>query len=338
MSTPDTPFYPMTHDDALALIAALEALNPGPADSAKQGFMGPAAYLANGLILEASEARAGLMSAGDKAKLNAAEALVFTAGRSLTQNAGFHNSIYRGKNLGSSVTAAQYAAIGAGTFDDLFIGDYWSIGGVTWRIAAFDYWFGYGDGGGVGVCNTHHIVIVPDENLNNADGSTAHWMNASDTTVGAYVGSDWRTGNNGNGGRAECISKINSAFGSGHILTYRGHLQNAITNPSGSIAYESAGTWYDCTVEIMNERMVYGCDIFHNVMASGVIPNLYSIDHSQLPLFRLNHRHICNRAAWWLRDVVSTAYFAGVGSIGGCGSDGASNPWVGVRPAFGIRA
>ena len=320
-------------------VAALQALEPGLVTTSQAGKLAPdAEAIENGFIKLATSGNKGLMSKVFAALLENPEALVFTKGKSLTQNAGFHNSIYRGKNLGSSVTAAQYAAIGAGTFDDLFIGDYWSIGGVTWRIAAFDYWFGYGDGGGVGVCNTHHIVIVPDENLNVADGSTTHWMNATDTTVGAYVGSDWRTGNNDNGGRAACISKINSAFGSGHILTYRGHLQNAVTNPSGSIAYESAGTWYDCTVEIMTERMVYGCDIFHNVMASGVIPNLYSIDHTQLPLFALNHRHICNRAAWWLRDVVSTAYFAFVLYFGTCYYTGASYSWVGVRPAFGIRA
>ena len=46
-------------------------------------------------------------------------------------NAGSHNSIYRGKNLGSSVTQEQWNAIEAGTFDDLYIGDYWVIGGVT---------------------------------------------------------------------------------------------------------------------------------------------------------------------------------------------------------------
>ena len=53
-------------------------------------------------------------------------------------NAGAHNAIYRGKNLGTSVTTAQYNAIKAGTFDDLYIGDYWVINGKTWRIAAFD--------------------------------------------------------------------------------------------------------------------------------------------------------------------------------------------------------
>ena len=46
----------------------------------------------------------------------------------LFNNAGAHNAIYRGKSLGSTVTTAQYSAINAGTFDDLYIGDYWTIG------------------------------------------------------------------------------------------------------------------------------------------------------------------------------------------------------------------
>ena len=329
MSTPDTPFYPMTHDDALAILAALNALNPGPAGSSQQGFMGPAAYLANGLILEATEALAGLMSKEDKAKLNAAEALVFTAGRSLTQNAGFHNSIYRGKNLGTSVTAAQWAAISAGTFDDMFIGDYWVINGVTWRIAAFDYWLHHGDT----ECTTHHVVIVPDSNLLAADGSTTHWMNTTNITTGAYVGSDFYTGNNGNNGKATILSSIRSAFGSAHILNHREYLQNAVSNgrPSG-------GAWYDSEVEIPNERMVYGNAPFSPVSDGSNVPANYTIDNAQLPLFALDHSRICNRANWWLRDPVSASDFAYVDSNGNCNYSNASNPWVGVRPAFGIRA
>ena len=56
----------------------------------------------------------------------------------LYNNAGAHNAIYRGKSLGSTVTDAQWTAIGAGTFDGLYIGDYWTIGNITYRIAAFD--------------------------------------------------------------------------------------------------------------------------------------------------------------------------------------------------------
>ncbi len=46
----------------------------------------------------------------------------------LTYSSAFaHNSIYRGKNLGSSVTAEQSAATSNGTFTDIYPGDYWLI-------------------------------------------------------------------------------------------------------------------------------------------------------------------------------------------------------------------
>ena len=45
-----------------------------------------------------------------------------------TNNAGFHNSIYRGKNLTGVYTIEQICSrISNGTFDDLFIGDYFDI-------------------------------------------------------------------------------------------------------------------------------------------------------------------------------------------------------------------
>lgn len=245
------------------------------------------------------------------------------------QNAGFHNSIYRGKNLGSSVSAAQWAAISAGTFDDMFIGDYWVINSTTWRIAAFDYWLNYGDT----ACYTHHVVIIPDGNLLAADGSTTHWMNATNTTTGGYVGSDFYTGNNGNTGKSQCVSKINSAFGSSHILTHREYLVNAVAN-----GRPSAGAWYDSTLEIPNERMVYGNAPFSPASDGSTVPTNYTIDNAQLPLFALDHSRICNRAGWWLRDPVSGSYFADVATAGYCDYSGASLAWVGVRPAFGIRA
>ena len=46
-------------------------------------------------------------------------------------NAGSHNGIYRGNNLGSSVTEEQWNAIQSGTFEDLYIGDYWTISRVN---------------------------------------------------------------------------------------------------------------------------------------------------------------------------------------------------------------
>jgi hypothetical protein len=246
-------------------------------------------------------------------------------------NSGYHNSIYRGKNLGTSVSDAQWEAIQNGTFEGMYIGDYWVINGKTWRIAAFDYWYGFGDT----ACSTHHVVIVPDENLLAGDGSTTHYMNTSNITTGAYVGSGFYSGTNAdntsNTAKASCQNMAKNAFGAAHILTHREYFQNAMTD-----GHASGGSWYDSDVDLMNEPMVYGSYIFTPANDGVTIPNLYTIDNGQLPLFSLNHRHICNRAAWWLRDAVSASYFAYVGLSGTCYCGSASSAWVGVRPAFGI--
>ena len=238
-------------------------------------------------------------------------------------NAGFHNSINRGKKLGTSVSADQYAAISAGTFEDMFIGDYWEINSIKWRIAAFDYWFGYGDT----ACATHHVLIVPDSCL--ASGIK---MNNSNVTTGAYIGCDYYTGANSNTGKATAKSAIEAAFGAGHILSHREYLKNAVTN-----GYESAGAWYDSTFELMTEQMVYGCKVFGNCINGTNIPASYTIDTAQLPLFALDHSKICIRADWWLRGVVSGALFALVDSDGYCNYTGASGA-DGIRPAFAICA
>ena len=202
----------------------------------------------------------------------------------------------------------------------MFIGDYWVINGITWRIAAFDYWLNCGD------TNTtaHHVVIVPDSNLASCK------MNDTNITTGAYIGSDYYTGNNGNTGRATAQTAINNAFGAEHILSHREYLQNAVSN-----GRQSAGAWYDSTFELMNEHMVYGGKVFEATSDGTNIPNVYTIDKSQLPLFALEPSRITNRANWWLRSVVSAAYFARVAGNGLAATGGASYSY-GVRPDFAI--
>lgn len=237
----------------------------------------------------------------------------------IQNNAGFHNSIYRGKSLGSEVTAEQYAAIEAGTFDDMFIGDYWEIDDVKYRIAHFNYWLHTGDV----ECTTPHVVLVPDTNLYSAK------MNDTNVTAGAYVGSKMYTEN-----LAGAKTTINNAFGASHILNHREYLANAM-EATADPTYESAGSWYDSTVELMNERMVYGADVFHNVEVNGAIPFNYTIDKSHLALFALDPSRLCIRADWWLRCVISAAHFAYVNSYGYAAATNANNA-RGVRPAFGI--
>ena len=223
-------------------------------------------------------------------------------------NAGAHNSIYRGKNLGTTVTEEQWEAISSGTFTDLYIGDYWVIGGVNWRIAAFDYYLNCDDTS----FTKHHAVIVPDTCLYNAQ------MNTTNVTTGAYKGSAMYTAN-----LTQAKSTINSAFGSSHVLSHRIYLSNATSNGRAS-----AGEW-------MCEHMVYGSGIFSPVSDGSNVPNNYRVEKGQLPLFALEPSRICNRAAWWLRDVFTAASFAVVAAYGIAYCDDASNS-LGVRPAFCI--
>lgn len=242
----------------------------------------------------------------------------------LFSNAGAHNAIYRGKSLGGTVTTAQYAAIKAGTFDDLYIGDYWTIGGVNYRIAAFDYYLNSGDTS----CTTHHVVIVPDTCLYNAqmhNTSSGGWESgAANTTAGGYVGSDMYKSN-----LEQAKTTIKSAF-SGHVLKHRIYLTNAVANGRAS-----GGAWCDSEVDLMCEQMVYGSGIFSPVSDGSNVPANYRVEKSQLPLFQHEPSRICNRAAWWLRDVITASFFADVGGYDNANYNAASIS-LGVRPAFCI--
>ncbi len=225
-----------------------------------------------------------------------------------------HRNIFRGKSLGFSVTAAQKAAIKKNTFDDLYIGDYWTISGVNWRIVDINYWMRCGDTD----FTTPHLVIMPDTTLYVAK------MNNTKTTTGGYVGSLMYTAN-----LEAAKTTISSAFTS-MVLTHREHLTNAVLN-----GYPSGGAWYDSTVELPNEIMMYGNYIHTPANDGNVTPTRYTTDKSQFALFKLVPKFIHNRQWFWLRDVVSAANFAAVNAHGAASfSDAATS--VGVRPVFAI--
>ena len=230
----------------------------------------------------------------------------------LADGAAAHNCIYRGKNLGTSVTEEQYAAISSGKFTDLYIGDYWVINGVTYRIAAFDYYYNCGDTN----FTKHHVVIVPDTSLYKAQ------MNTSNVTTGGYTGSAMYKSN-----LAQAKTTIKAAFGSAHVLTKRELLTNAVNGntPSG-------WAWFDSDVELMNEVQAYGSVAWGAHDGNGY--NVASGD-GQFPLFMFDRTKLHNREDYWLRDVSSATFFSLVDRHGDATNLSASAS-RGVRPAFCI--
>lgn len=223
--------------------------------------------------------------------------------------------LFRGKNLGTALTAVQKAAIKDGSFKGMFLGDYWSIGGRIWRIVDMDYWYNCGDT----AFTSHHLVIMPDEALYNAQ------MNTTNVTTGGYVGSAMYKSNLAN---AKTI--VNAAF-QGSVLTHREYLCNAVANgrPSG-------GAWFDSSIELPNEPMMYGHPHFSPTSDGSTVPSIYTISKTQLALFMVCPRFIVNRSYnQWLRDVVSSANFAYVNIFGGTYCNGAAGS-LGVRPVFPV--
>lgn len=230
-------------------------------------------------------------------------------------------NIFRGKNLGPAVTTAQYAAIAAGTFEDLFLGDYWEevvseTSTRKWRIVDINYWIGTGSTR----CTTPHLVIMPDKIMYDAK------MNDTDTTIGGYVGSQMYTAN-----LDQAKQIINSFFGSGHILNHKEILINSVTD-----GYSSGSAWYDSKVELPSEVMVVGSNVFNSQKAGTMIPHLYSINKTLLSLFKIYPEYIALESkSYWLRDIASGFGYSYISSTNSITYTGSSNA-LGVRPVFGI--
>jgi hypothetical protein len=235
--------------------------------------------------------------------------------------AGYHNSIFRGKNVTSYLTdGTLFTRISSGSFEDLFVGDYIVKNNITWRIAGFDVYLHKGDT----ELTKHHAIIVPDKHLTTAQ------MNSSNTTVGGYVASAMYTTTL----PSVLETYITPVFGS-HVIEIRNVLTKGI-NPSG---YNRWGTnsgcsndwaWYSRKVDLMNENQVFGSISWSS---SGFETGS---DNCQLPLFRLAPEYITNRSYWyWLRNVVDSSRFAFVSHYG-IGNHPDASATGGVRPCFYI--
>ena len=257
---------------------------------------------------------------------------------------------YRGKDITDYYTGEQtingkdlYKQISDGTFDDIYVGDYFTgKSGKIWLIADLDNYWHQGDSGDT--FTKHHATIISDGNLE------VFSMNHEDTTEGGYVVSDMvKTilGDKLEANDTTILGKyIFPDFGN-HVLKYRNQLTNAMeptrinqtgeikVNQDNSISGTGASSnwaWYDRYLDLMSEVNVYGTTVWSS---SGYD---IGIDNRQYAIFQLrpeliNQTMSGTRFAYWLKAVAHSKAFVDVNQSGRANLCNASNT-DGVRPRF----
>lgn len=277
-----------------------------------------------------------------------------SCGGAMSASAAAHNGIYRGKDLTNVYSIDEICSrISSGTFEDLYIGDYFDITitseyreneVVRCVLAGFDTYLHNGSAS----LEKHHAAIVPkncfsDLHQMNTANTTGKSENASNTSgLGAYAGSDMH-----NIVLPKYTVAISNAIGSSHLLTRNTVLSNNMnattaSNAGGGFVGASVGwEWYETKLQLLSEVQVYGANVLSSSFYDTGESNL------QLPLFRLDPTaKVCktggtdtvnasNRMWWWLKNVADSVHFCVIDSSGHSGYFWASGSG-GVRPLFCI--
>lgn len=190
--------------------------------------------------------------------------------------AGYHNSIYRGKDISEYLSdGSLWTRISSGEFTDLYVGDYFfvTLNGTThtMRLAGFDVYRGSGNDND----SQHHAIIIPDEHC----GKTS----AVGASEGYYGSSAYQTI------IPALVEELKTALGSSHVLKNN----EWITISQDSTTKATNDCMWDYLEGIsLSETEVYGYPLYacspyeSNRSACG-----------QLPLFRLNPESIMCKGA-----------------------------------------
>ncbi len=252
--------------------------------------------------------------------LNDLEQRILDAFNNIDRNsAGSHNSIFRGKDITSYLDdESLYTRISNGAFDDLYIGDYIKKNGITWRIAAFDYYLNRRT-------SLHHAIFVPDESL----GENS--MNETATTSKGYSGSNmFSTILPG------ILTELINPIFDGHVMSY----SNLLTTATNETGYNRWGTNSGCASswDFKNQNL----SLMNEVQVTGTIAWSSSgfdigIDNVQFPLFKMAPEFISLKDKnYWTRAVSTKNRFTII-SLGGYNNSEDANLKNGIRPYFIIH-
>lgn len=254
-------------------------------------------------------------------------------------NAGAHNCIYRGKKLGTAPTAEQYAEIKNGTFNDLFIGDYWETDNNIWRIAAFDYYYGieiqrtY--------MNKHHCIIVPDYKMHHHNSTDESGFFNTSPNGGFWSSNLYKLTT------PILDNLITNLFGSKILSVYIQSTAGLLQGDTSSTAHRFSLSNKLCKSFFLSESMVLGRH-GSSIQSTNKISSFdYSYqcvyDKGQLPLFQIRHDLIPlkfhvgeTKSPYLLRDIVSNSGVSSINWDGRIGFFNQGDIFGDIRAAFCI--
>lgn len=179
------------------------------------------------------------------------------------------NMVYRGNNLGATLTDLHHLALSTGNFTDLYLGDYWTKsvtipagtytdgGGasvtvpaqtVTLKavIADFDTFYAGYASTYAGI-NTHHAAVI-------VTGFSKVVWNSTSTTAGGYTESlinKWLVGS--------VLPQMETWFGSAKVLSHKKYITTAITGDTAS-----GSAWSSQKISLLSENQVCGPKVWGN--------------------------------------------------------------------------
>lgn len=228
-------------------------------------------------------------------------------------NPTMHANIYRGKNLGPQLTEEQHANIRNGSFNGMWIGDYWETGGIRYRIADFDYWYSPHN------ITAHHVTIFPDSNL-----TTGPFSRSATTELESTI-------------YTETIPSLRTGVERNLSCTVFPHQVSLISRFKDG--WPDAAANHTVVMSVPSQSMVYGSEKF-SVQERSMATNGYRQEVSnstQLALFRLARRFMTNTDPTgyhlgMLNGSVSSVYASSIGKP----QTGIVTDVRGVRPVLAI--
>lgn len=225
---------------------------------------------------------------------------------------GYHNSIFRGKNLTSVYTFGEVSQIVAsGSFNDLYIGDYFNtnVNGVDIRLTIAGFNLFKREDDSMTKIDQNHIVMVCDCVNTTAlpiitfeDG----YYSIQDNLLGTFA------------------NNLKTSIGSSHVYTHYQDLSSWIEY--GEVSSLSSKL-VDCC--LMTEINVFGTQIYDNIGLDAGFPSV------QFPLFRLNPSEICReKKPYWLRNISDINKYCRVQASGMAGVNNYTSTTNYIKPYF----